>query len=353
MTTLRLPFTPGDIYAWITDGKLAYRRAIKLLPLTMRDRLPPVYRAVLDPSAPLTYTRFYKTLTDLQISYDMDHGILWPPLNFPLLLFRYLKELALPLELYDATRRLGDLLGHEFAPHYEGKKRLGLRHLPEAQLISCLIVCIKVLYPFDHQKRSSESLTGHTVTAMDWDVWCNEMNVMNDSPREDTWRFTSEELTNLQEKDVLSMASEEMDQYLDFYADTFLDDAEIQRTKDTDEFRNALYNMFSIDSEIKHPPKQVAGETSLQRKLDVVKAVHSAMGIVPEATDRDGRHLRPGQAYPLWKTEHELPEAARVLYEKSARLAGLSMSMLLLAVGFTEARVEQWKRAQRISEVGR
>ncbi|EOA86215.1 uncharacterized protein SETTUDRAFT_110134 [Exserohilum turcica Et28A] len=263
ITTLRLPFTPGDLYAWVADGKLAYCRAIKLLPLAMRDRLPPTYRANLDPIAPLTYTRFYRTLTDLQTSYDADHGILWPPLNFSLLSYRYLRELALPLELYAATKRLGDLLGYDFAPHYEGKKRLGIRHLPEAQLVSCIIVCIKILYPFDQEQRQWGLSTQHTMTAMNWDVWCKEMRL------------------------------------------------------------------------------------PLHHEFDVVKAVHSAMEPVPNVADEDGQTLRAGQAYPRWRTRGELPEAARLLFEKARRLAGLSMNMLILAVGFTEARIEQWKRLQR------
>ncbi|KAL6160687.1 hypothetical protein ACJQWK_11750 [Exserohilum turcicum] len=347
ITTLRLPFTPGDLYAWVADGKLAYCRAIKLLPLAMRDRLPPTYRANLDPIAPLTYTRFYRTLTDLQTSYDADHGILWPPLNFSLLSYRYLRELALPLELYAATKRLGDLLGYDFAPHYEGKKRLGIRHLPEAQLVSCIIVCIKILYPFDQEQRQWGLSTQHTMTAMNWDVWCKEMRVADDGKEVASVGFTSEEMAKLQEKDVFAMDTAEMDQYLDYYADTYLDDAEIQRTKDTDDFRNALYNMFPVDSETKHPTKPTYQKLPLHHEFDVVKAVHSAMEPVPNVADEDGQTLRAGQAYPRWRTRGELPEAARLLFEKARRLAGLSMNMLILAVGFTEARIEQWKRLQR------
>jgi RNA polymerase I-specific transcription initiation factor RRN7 len=57
--------------------------------------------------------------------------------------------------------------------------------------------------------------------------------------------------------------------------------------------------------------------------------------------------LRVGQAYPIWKMEQNLPDAAKTLYEQAAKIAGLSVNMLTLAVVFTEARVEQWKRAQK------
>ncbi|EMD85946.1 hypothetical protein COCC4DRAFT_202646 [Bipolaris maydis ATCC 48331] len=274
--TLRLPITPGDIHAWVTDNKLPYWRAIKLVPLPMRDRLLPVYRAVLDPSAPFTYTRFYRLLTDLQISYDADHGIIWPSLNVPLLLFRYLKELALPLELYGTTRRLAELLSYDFAPHYDNKKRMGIRYIAEAQLASCLIVSTKLLCPFSPEQLYWKFAAGKTVAVINWDVWCKEMS----------------------------------------------------------------------EKEAKHPTKSSYQKLSLHQELDVVKSVHSMMATVPNTEDESGQVLRAGQAYPIWETQEDLPEAANVFYEKIGRLAGLPMDMLLLAVRFTEARVEQWRRQQ-------
>jgi RNA polymerase I-specific transcription initiation factor RRN7 len=346
ITTLRLPFTPGDIYAWVIDGKLPYRRAIKSLPLAMRDRLPPAYRGVLDPSAPITHTRFYKTLADLQISYSKDHGIIWPALNVPLLLFRYLKELALPIELYDATKRLGDLLGYDFAPHYGVRKRLGIRHLPEAQLVSCLIICVKILYPLGDEKYYPKSSSEPTVAVMDWQAWSEQIQAAEEARRGDNGRFTTEELTKLQEKDVLSMEPQDMDQYLDFYANTFLDNAEIQRTRDVNDFRNALYNMFPIDTEAQHPPRETFQGLSFGQELEAVKAVHGAMNTVPVVAE-DTEVPRVGHTYPIWKTEQDLPDNAKRLYGKAAKIAGLSLNMLTLAVVFTEARVEQWKKAQK------
>jgi RNA polymerase I-specific transcription initiation factor RRN7 len=172
ISTLRLPMTPGDIYAWVTDGKMAYRRAIKLLPLAMKDRLPSSYHAVLDPQTMMSYKRFYTTLTNLEISFEKEHGVQWPALNVQLLLFRYLKELALPLELYDATLRLGDLLGYTFAFRYDGRQNLGVRHLPEAQLIGCLVLCVKLLHPFDKVRRAPHSSSEPTAVLMNWKQLC-------------------------------------------------------------------------------------------------------------------------------------------------------------------------------------
>ncbi|KAH7371389.1 hypothetical protein BKA66DRAFT_572882 [Pyrenochaeta sp. MPI-SDFR-AT-0127] len=346
--TLRLPITPGDIYAWVTDGKMAYRRAIKRLPLAMRDRLPPAYHAVLDPNTQLSYKRLYTTITDIQISLEKDHGLLWPALNVPVLLFRYLKELALPLELYDATIRLGDLLGHDFALHYNRKKRLGIRHLPEAQLIGCVVVCVKLLYPFDDERRYPKTVLEPTATTFNWRDWHDQMRAVGMKQRGSRECLTTEELTMLNEKDVLSMQPDQMDQYLDFYAETFLDDAEIQRTKDADDFRNALYNMFPIDGREQHLHSQLSDKPPYQQRLEVIKAVHSGMKPVAVKSDEKAGQdaLRPGQMYVSWKNEQDIPEQAQAFYKEAARLAGLSMDMLVKSVFFTEARIEQWRRKQ-------
>jgi RNA polymerase I-specific transcription initiation factor RRN7 len=349
ISTLRLPMTPGDIYAWVTDGKMAYRRAIKLLPLAMKDRLPSSYHAVLDPQTMMSYRRFYTTLTNLEISFEKEHGVQWPALNVQLLLFRYLKELALPLELYDATLRLGDLLGYTFAFRYDGRENLGVRHLSEAQLIGCLVLCVKLLYPFDKVRRAPHSSSEPTAVLMNWKQWCKHMAAAKKEHRASNPGFTTEELTKLQEGDVFKLQSDQLDQYLDFYADTFLDEAEIQRTKDNDDFRNALYGLFPIEVKEQHNPVQLSDTLPHERRLEVVSAVHSSMRVAAAVrnSDDDSDALRPGQMYPRWREVQDLPPRATIFCEEAARLAGLSLEMLVMAVFFAEARVEKWRRKQR------
>ncbi|KAF2628979.1 hypothetical protein BU25DRAFT_25033 [Macroventuria anomochaeta] len=347
--TLRLPITPGDIYHWVSEGKLAYRGAIKHLPLPMRDRLPPSYHAILNPNALLKYKRFYAAVTDLQVSFTKDHRIAWAPLNHRLLLFRYLKELALPLEIYDVTIRLSKLLGYDFVLHQDGEKRLGIKHLPEAQLVGCLLVCVKVLYPFDGEVRHPRSAAEPTAAVISWRHWHEQLRSAKAGQEGHDQRYTVEELTKLEEKDVFDMAPDRLDQYLDFYADTFLDNAEIQRTKDTDDFRNAIYGMFPIAG----TPTASANLSpdGLQKKDDMamVRAVHGSMQARTTVEDDEVGTgiLRPGQSYRPYRKEKDLPEHAKAFYEEVVKLAGLSMDMLMMAVFFTEARIEKWRRKQR------
>ncbi|KAF1913028.1 hypothetical protein BDU57DRAFT_532144 [Ampelomyces quisqualis] len=349
MSTLRLPITPGDIYAWVTDGKMAYRRAIKLLPLAMKDRLPSSYHAVLDPQTMLSYRRFYTTLTNLEISFEKEHGILWPSLNVQPLLFRYIKQLALPLELYDATLRLGDLLGYTFAFNYDGHRQLGILHLPEAQLIGCLVVCVKLLYPFDRLERHPEASSDPTSVVMNWKNWCKHITAAKKHQRKGNSDFTTEELTKLQESDVFAMQPDQLDQYLDFYADTFLHEAEIKRTKENDDFRNALYGMFPIEGKKQHPPIRLSDGILHADMLQTVREIHASMkrAVIVDYDEEDSSTLRPGQMYPIWKEAQELPPRAATFYDEAARLAGLSLDMLIMAAFFVEARIERWRRKQK------
>ncbi|KAH6629520.1 hypothetical protein C7974DRAFT_359346 [Boeremia exigua] len=347
--TLRLPVTPGDIYHWATEGKLAYRGAIKHVPLPMRDHLSPSYHATLNPNALLKYRRFYATLTDLQISLTNEHKIAWAPLNHRLLLFRYIKELALPLEAYDCTIRLSKLLGHKFVLLQDGKRRLGVRHLPEVQLAGCLIVCVKLLYPFDSSQRHPRLPSEPTAAVVNWPYWQEQIQSAKSEQGSENQRYTIEELTNLEEQDVFDMAPNRLDQYLDFYADAFLDDAEIKRTRDTDDFRNAIYGMFPIDRQTTVAPDEDLETRPKKDDMATVRAVHGSMQARSEIADDDFSLgvLRPGQSYRLYKKENELPEPAKVFYTEVAKLAGLSMDMLMMAVFYTDARIEKWRRKRK------
>lgn len=347
--TLRLPITPGDIYNWVTEGNLAYRGAIKLLPLTMRDRLPPSHHATLNPNALLRYKRFYAAVTDIQTNFTNDHKIVWAPLNYRLLLFRYLKQLALPLEVYDVTIRLSKLLGYDFVLHQDGAKRLGIRHLPEAQLISCLVVCVKLLYPFDAEQHHPRSTTEPTAAAMNWSHWHEQLQLAKEEWKGGNQRFTIEDLTKLEEEDIFDMAPDRLDQYLEFYANTFLDDAEIQRTKESDDFRNAIYGMFPIEGDSAVSVHATSDGLSEEDDLAMVRAVHGSMEARPVVYDEQDSTdtIRPGQSYRLYKRDTDLPEHAKAFYEEAAKLAGLSMDMLIMAVFFAEASIEKWRRRQK------
>lgn len=347
--TLRLPVTPGDIRSWVSNEKLAYMRAIKLVPPEMRAKLPANYRAILDPRTILSYERFYSVVNNLKFSLHKEYGVVWPSLNHPLLLFRLLKELALPLELYDATIRLARYLGLDFTFPTDTQSRLGVRHFPEAQVVGCLAVCVKLFYPFDNTERYPKTPSEPAVVAMDWDYWTKQISAANPLTRSGIRMYTPEELMNLQEKDAFSMSGEQLDQYLDWYQDNFIEDTIDGHSADSI-YRNALYDLFPVD---KDPASKWANDLpeniSHQEMLDIVKAVHGAQKPQPVIRERDEivDIARPGSRYRYYRNVEDLPERARPFFKEAARLMGLSLDMLVLSVFFTEKKVEKWQVEKR------
>lgn len=347
--TLRLPITPGDIYTWTTDKKMAYRGAIKLLPMAMRDQLPATYHKMLDSNSLLLPRVFYSSLMDMQASFETERSIVWPSLNVPIILFRFLKELALPLEIYQATLRLGALLGYDFAFRSRGKKRFGLKHLPEAQLLGCLVFCVKLIHPFEGDRRYPKSVAEPTATRIDWSRWSSMMNKAKEQARGSDDHYTNEELAKLQGEDVFSMNGAQLDQYLDFYLDNFVDETQIQAEGSRNDFQHALYEMFPVESGNPSEPISHSHTVEAQRSWDIVQSVQNDIQSQTVIAGDDAGHgiRRPGQDYVVYKTESDLPEDAKPFYEEVARIGGMSIEMLVSAVFSTENRVRRRKGKQR------
>jgi RNA polymerase I-specific transcription initiation factor RRN7 len=339
------------MHYWVTEGKMPYKRAIRHIPSAMKDRLPAQYHASLDPNATLKISRLHTAIVNLQVSLSTEHGIVWPSLNVPLLLWRYLKDLALPLEVFNATTRLAEILGYDFALHTTGRTKMGVRHLPEAQLVACLVISVKLLYPFTTSP-SPKTPSEPAATAIDWDAWYMNISTVGFNKEDGTPKLTGEELTSTKEKDVFSMAARDMDQYMDFYQDSFVD--EFRSDNEASEFRKALYDMFPIDKPSQSSLAPDEGEVPgrHEKRFEAVKAVQGTFTPVRVVAggDESKGTARPGQGYAFWKKKEELPEISRRFYEEAARIAGLELNVLVTAVFYAEKSIMKWRKEEKKME---
>ncbi|KAF2472899.1 uncharacterized protein BDR25DRAFT_219859, partial [Lindgomyces ingoldianus] len=347
--TLRLPVTPGDILSWIKTKKMPYDKAIKYIPIAMRDRLPSNYHAILDPNATLKPERLYSAVIDLESIFEKEYGLVWPNINNHLLLFRYLKDLALPLELYEATIRLAGYLNYDFTYPIDGHRRLGIRYLPEAQLAACLVVCVKLMYPLDGQRRNPKTISEPAAIGMNWDDWYEQISSTRQSGFGSASTYTTDDLVELREQDVFAMSGNQLDQYLDWYQDTFIDETRTEQTEEGD-FLNALYKLFPINPEPRSEPRNTPLENLADaEKLNLVRAIHGRIQhrqVIEEGKERPDT-VRPGEMYIYYPKEKELPEQAKRFYGEVARISGLSLEMLIMAVFFAEKKIEKWEAIQR------
>ncbi|KAJ4289005.1 hypothetical protein N0V90_011347 [Kalmusia sp. IMI 367209] len=342
--TLRLPVTPGDIYTWTTEEDMPYSNAMRLLSPAMKNRLQATHQGALSPNSLLNLRRFYTSLANIEVGFEMKFSILWPPLNVPVLLFRYLKDLALPLELYDAAMKLGEYLGYDFALHITAKQKLNIADLPEAQLMSCLVICVKLIFPFDDTIRHPKSVSEPAATAVNWAEWSKLMQEAKAEARGGRLQYTTQELTKLEEKDVFDMSNHQLDQYLDFYLTNFLDDTYLQPNGAVDDFHAALYDMFPVTAGGAYQRQQPPTDSQSAMKFQLVRDVHRTTREVRAIADADDSRVnRPGVEYVEYKTEKAMPEHARRFYEEAARVAGLSLHMLVRSVRYLERKIARQK----------
>lgn len=95
--SLSLPVRVGHIYDWARSDRLLFLGAFDAVPREMIDRLPGSYqRALLVKNASLQGGELHHAVLELVLEYHLNYEMAFPPVNVPLLVFHYLRELALP-----------------------------------------------------------------------------------------------------------------------------------------------------------------------------------------------------------------------------------------------------------------
>ena len=98
-----------------------------------------------------------------------------PAINGPHLLFQYIKQLALPPEIYPAVKKMSSILNFNFtfALASDSRIRRNATSHPEVQLMALVVFATKLGYPFDSDvvKRHPRSLGEPAALRYDWKKW--------------------------------------------------------------------------------------------------------------------------------------------------------------------------------------
>ena len=122
------------------------------------------------------------------------------------------------MEIYPAVRRMAQLLEIDFTyPVLHKKSYNSLAH-PEVQLMCLIVVATKLSHPFDDILRQPESEIDPTIVKIDWVRW-REIMV---EKKIDGLR-SSEEI-KVKDSDVIGMSDEALDDYMNWYQHTWIDD---------------------------------------------------------------------------------------------------------------------------------
>ncbi|KMU77714.1 hypothetical protein CISG_01470 [Coccidioides immitis RMSCC 3703] len=233
---LRIPVSIGYMQRWIVRDDIPFLRLSRFVPQDMKERLPAVYHNVLDPRNVPTGDQLHRAVADLADLYSRDFGVTFPRINLPLLLFSYIKQLALPLEIYPAVSRLKELSGFEFCFSRQ-PGRFNRVSLPEVQLMSLVIIAAKLLYPLDDIKRYPDSLQDPAAQIIDWEAWVETQKEF-DLRGKNTERLTRGCEIKVDESDVLQMTPAQLDDYMDWYSKMWID---------TKKGTNPFADMFQTD----------------------------------------------------------------------------------------------------------
>lgn len=250
--------------------------------------------------------------------------------------------------MYETVKTLQSLVGFQFEypTKVESNRRRESLNLPEVQLVTLVVISTKLLFPFDGMDRYAATVKEPATLAMDWHRWVQAQRAFN-YHHHAGGKIGKDMLIQITDHDVVEMNNNELDEYMDWYENSWLD---------TYRGMNPVADMFPT-GRAEPETQPTSGSDSASNTADPKKALttllETVMGDVkcaPVDSTQAANHIRPGSWYRRYRRESQLPETVRVFYELAAQLAAISLRTLIRAVAVTEWRIASWLEDQRREE---
>ncbi|PYH64700.1 TFIIB-type zinc finger domain-containing protein [Aspergillus vadensis CBS 113365] len=336
---MRLPVGVGDFYGMVMRGDVPFIRIVKIIPRDMRDKLPQEFISILETTRLLQAEHLHGAVSDLLLLYHNKFNMQFPSLNWPVLLYKYVKRLALPLDIHPAAKKLQHLLGFDFEYPTSISGRRRPLQLPELQLVALVVITTKLLFPFDDVERYPATVEEPTVQVIDWNLW-SQIQRHYDNRETPAGQLGKGKEILVTERDVFSMTPSELDDYMNWYENSWLDPSKVS---------NPLADLFPTgpsagESQTTALTPDVTDEEALD---ELIKASTSQLRSRQVIADNDLETPRPGCSYTRYRTESDLPDTARSFYETAAKVAGVSLSTLIRAVSQAENKINRWLEEKR------
>ncbi|KAI1127186.1 hypothetical protein F5Y10DRAFT_243345 [Nemania abortiva] len=329
----RLPVSTGDFHEWAQKGDLEFLAAFNEIPRNVRDRLPPEYHRALQVRDHLPPGRLQATVQQLVISFHVNFDMIMPPLNYVPIMIRLITDLVLPIDIYITAKFIGELLKTQFS-YSTGGKRIRTIDNPEVLLASLVVVSAKLLYSLDNLERPPISQHDPRRTKVNWKEW---KKIITGKSAEECANLARGEEYKVTADDALNMDKQKLDDYMDWFEKMWLHDGE---PKATERVRN-LFDQKRTSSkpdESPNPELNPADQTRKQYEM-LSQSISSARRII-EPTEDERNQSR--NLCPVWRSETDLPDAAKVLYGKAAELAAIPPAMLIRGATQVETQLELW-----------
>ena len=263
------------------------------------------------------------------------------------------------MDVYPVVNQLAPLVSYDFSFSTSGSHYRISSH-PEPQLLSLLIVAVKLCYPFGPLIRCPRSLTEPAALGVDWEEWAV---IQQDGHSHPDTRSRDEGKMAIEDDDVFGMTKLQMDAYLNWYETTWLD--EEARENDAKALPKQLLDMFPTDrpggpadpgaaSPSEGDKASTDGEAALTKVQQVQRSMETRPVVLDGEIDGHAEHLRrPGSYYKRYRAVEDMPPDARAFFAAAARVVGLSLRSVVDAVYQAETKLEVWKLARRKADAKR
>lgn len=279
------------------------------------------------------------------------------------------------MEIYPIVRRLQQLFKFRFKFSSKKKWTLKAENYPEAQLLGLIVVATKLIFPFSNAKGFPSVPTEPAAQLIDWNLW-RAAQKQFESLDKIPGRLPKGQEINVNEGNVFHMTEGQLDDYLDWYQDTWLDQKKGElRCRDLQaqlltfilaghplaemfpltpakpDSRPYLKTRVEVQEAIDEKVREMTASIRLAKIIPDDQAEREKENDVDEDSDEEKDKIpRPGYSYRIYKTESDLPRAARKFYETAADLAGLSLRTLVAAVNRIETKLESFQYDFRRAE---
>ena len=367
MMLLRLPTSIGDIHRWAIREDIPYVRAIRHVPDVIKQKLPAEYDNALDTISSVEPDDIRRAIHRTIIFYRQYFDLSLPALNFPLLLFKHVRNLGLPgkrqprnleallkfsVNILSAVDCTAKLLSIEFRFPDLDLGRQSPVHLPEISLLSLIVIAVKLLCPFEAPPQFVESLNDPATLTINWLEWAQAQKEHKERLSDENHLPRGSEM-QVTERDVLHMSDEQIDEYLDWYEKTFIDEERARVKKGA--MAKQLLDMFPTGAARETPQEsyhiQEYSEQERESLAKLIRQVHSSLGARFVMTrDQQGncdKSQAVGSCYRQYRHPTDLTAHARIFHQAVADAGAIRLETLVRAVRQMERRLLRWCEHQK------
>ncbi|KAK8091156.1 Pol I core factor CF [Apiospora phragmitis] len=274
----------------------------------------------------------------MTISFNVNYEVKFPPLNHIPLLLQLMRDLTLPVEIFLSVKCMAQILEADFSCPTRDKQRILSIDDPEVLLLALVVVSTKLLHPLDGVTRRPITHDDPRVMQIDWKQWeavrTKQAEAARGLQRGEEHKVTAWEAVTVDKNDT--------EKWLDYFERTFVQNGATPKMA-TRLFQGGFDGSGREPNQDSHDQR---GQDELV--VERYQTVNSTMKFIEpeqpeELPDKKGRVMKSERDdCPVWRTEDDLPAAAKVFYKEAAKTAAVPLRSLINAAAQVERRLEIW-----------